>query len=685
MRRYFAVAVVSICCWAGLAPAATESQITFDDWHHTQPCWRPSSTEITYRRWFGWEGWDEMRWQICRSNRGSPVIELPIVDPTYDIERFSWSADGLWMLFDRWDDTVMAHQVFKRQRYQGVDVRLSGGEGRAVDAQWSPDGSAIVYRRVSPAGRNQLWRVQADGTGREQLTPRHLRVLLGGPGVGMTTPLDWVTDDGCEGMAAGDFDEDGETDVAVACRLESTVVVHLGDGSGVLERGADYELAIPARDVAVGLINADAHLDLAVAGDDQGHYMYVLLGNGDGTFGAPQGAYTGAYPYELALGDFNNDGKADIVNVCVWWKRVAVQLGNGDGTFDASIYTITGEEFPRALEALHLNADANLDLVVLNDTAGTVNVLLGVGDGTFTVSGSYPTGGSPRGMAVGDVTGDGNPDVVVSDHADDTISVLPGDGAGALGPRASYATGSGPRGVALTDLDGDTVLDVAVACPGSGDVYFYLGGTTLTPAGGTSAGDGPLFLLAADLNHDSDEELLITNGDARLFHYYQPSFSPDGTQIVFRRGATNVTYEVYRMPSVGGVEIRMTENAGNCRNPVWSPDGTQIAYDVTDAEDFNQIAVVDIGTGVETVLTSGQHPHLRPCFSPDSTRICYERRDDTGYFQVYEVPAAAGAEVALTSSGYDHRFARWAADGTISYQRMDDDDYWQIFELAPDE
>ena len=39
----------------------------------------------------------------------------------------------------------------------------------------------------------------------------------------------------------------------------------------------------------------------------------------------------------------------------------------------------------------------------------------------------------------------------------------------------------------------------------------------------------------------------------------------------------------------------------------------------------------------------------------------------------------------MTSSGYDHRFARWAADGTITYQRMDDDDYWQIFELNPDE
>lgn len=683
MRRA-AVCVLLACCAAASLAVPTERQLTFTPFHHSQPRWRPGSDELTYRRWFGWEGWDEMRWQICRSSRTNPT-ESALVDNTYDAERFSWSPDGAWLLYDRWDDSALAHQVFKRTRYQGVDIRLSQGQGRAVNAKWSPDGSAVVYQRVSEAGRNQIWRCQADGTAHVQLAPRHLWCLLGDGALGVSSVTASVAGDGCAGADSADFNGDGLADLAVANSLEGTVSIHLGDGSGSFERAYVYDVGDRPRDVICALLDGDDVVDLVVVDDNDGHYLYVMLGNGDGTFGSPQGVYTGAYPYAAAVGDFNGDGNLDIANVCRWWRRVAVQLGGGDGAFGSSIYTDVGHDFPCAVEAADLSGDGVLDLVVLNDADGSIDVLLGNGDGTFSVAGTYPTGAAPCGLAIGDVTGDGNLDIVVSEHDDDTVSVFAGDGAGSFGARQAAPTGDGPAGVAVADLDGDAALDVAVACPVPGDVYFFRGGASLQPSGGVPGGDGPSSLLSCDANGDGRADILVTNGETRLFHYYEPVWSPDGAWVAYRRGTRSATYQIYRVPAAGGVEVRLTDSAGDCRHPVWSPDGTAIAYDVTDEDDFPQIAVVNVSTSEEVVLTSGEHPHMRPCWSPDGARLCYERRDDTGYFQIYVVPAAGGDESALTSSPYDHRFPAWAPDGTVVYQRMDDDGHWQIFEVDPDE
>ena len=83
--------------------------------------------------------------------------------------------------------------------------------------------------------------------------------------------------------------------------------------------------------IAVGDYNGDGKSDMAVANSGAVGSVSILLSNGDGTFGAPTAFAAGAYPYDATAGDFNADGKIDIA--VAGSGSVNVLLGNGDGTF----------------------------------------------------------------------------------------------------------------------------------------------------------------------------------------------------------------------------------------------------------------------------------------------------------------------------------------------------------------
>jgi hypothetical protein len=170
-------------------------------------------------------------------------------------------------------------------------------------------------------------------------------------------------------------------------------------------------------------------------------------------------------------------------------NTVSVLLGVGDGTFGAKTDFATGAT-PVAVALGDLNRDGKLDLVVTNQGANTVSVLLGVGDGTFGAKTDFATGTTPAGIALGDLDRDGDLDLVVTNQGANTVSALSGSGTGSFGGMNSFATGMTPVVVAIADLNGDGKVDLVVANQGANTVSVFLNTAPSSGGGGGGGGDG---------------------------------------------------------------------------------------------------------------------------------------------------------------------------------------------------
>src|SRR5262249_39331272 len=137
----------------------------------------------------------------------------------------------------------------------------------------------------------------------------------------------------------------------------------------------------------------------------------VLLGNGDGTFGANTQFPTVSAPSpSIAVGDLNGDGKLDLAVPSFDLSTIAPMLGRGDGTFGPYLQYLTGNG-PGSVAIADLNGDGRLDLVTAN--AGhsldghTVSVLLRLSNGSYASKVDFETGIFPSSVAIGDLNGDG--------------------------------------------------------------------------------------------------------------------------------------------------------------------------------------------------------------------------------------------------------------------------------------
>src|SRR5262245_46874336 len=272
-----------------------------------------------------------------------------------------------------------------------------------------------------------------------------------------------------------------------------TVSVLLGSGGGTFSAATPYPTgSFIASSVAIGDLNGDGKLDLAVAyygeqllGDGT---ISVVLGTGNGTFPAATtySTLTGLPGAQaVAIGDLNGDGKLDLA-VASASNRISILVGNGDGTFvTQSPLSFTGLNNNGSIAIADLNGDGRLDLAVTNfgTTFGagtTVSVLFGrVGGGFNQVS--LTTGTNPSSVAIGDLNGDGHLDLAVANAGSNTVSVLLGNGNGSFSAASPYATGANPQSVAIGDLNGDGRLDLAVANLSGNNVTVLLNTPTAVP------------------------------------------------------------------------------------------------------------------------------------------------------------------------------------------------------------
>jgi hypothetical protein len=214
-------------------------------------------------------------------------------------------------------------------------------------------------------------------------------------------------------IVAGDFNGDNIPDLAILSDLFGLAVsVFIGNGDGTFTQGPSITVGPFAADLpvtmAAGDFNGDGKLDLAVP-NEAVPSLSILLGNGDGTFGpAPSSQVSGAtFPNSVIVGDFNGDGIPDLLlGQMTSGTDVFVMLGNGDGTF---VSTATG---PLNLACCNntvvgdLNGDGLTDVITADFYVGTAEVFLTASSqANATVNGIFVTGQSPQ-QAIASYVGD---------------------------------------------------------------------------------------------------------------------------------------------------------------------------------------------------------------------------------------------------------------------------------------
>jgi len=380
-------------------------------------------------------------------------------------------------------------------------------------------------------------------------------------------------------VVVADFNGDGKLDLAVADNGNPStgdkggVRILLGNGDGTFQPAQFVNAGNNPTFIAAGDFNGDGKTDLAVS--DLGALpmggngnLAVLLGNGNGTFQPPIVLSAGVNPSAMALGDFNGDGKLDIAVIDFGNSSgnngaLYVLLGNGDGTFQPPVLVNAGNSpaaFPTAIVAEDFNGDGKLDLAVASSDSN-VSVLLGNGDGTFQAPVFYPVFMIPTSLAAGDLKGNGKTDLALASlvcltFCGSSIQVLYGNGDGTFQSSQdvslTYADGPPPElpgelslcsalgykfwkgiGICLplslqvADFDGSGKASLVgiggvpsgglFVLPGDGDGSFegVLGYPDFFEGIWPSPGGGGAGLAVADFNGDGKLDIVSTfQGDA---------------------------------------------------------------------------------------------------------------------------------------------------------------------------
>ncbi|MEA2176201.1 MAG: hypothetical protein QOD00_3793 [Blastocatellia bacterium] len=332
------------------------------------------------------------------------------------------------------------------------------------------------------------------------------------------------------GAAVADFNLDGEPDLAVANSGSTTVSVMLGRGEGLYNPATNFTVKASPQFVLVSDFNGDGKPDLATTGPSNSFsvsngFVSVLLGTGNGSFGAAINFNVGMSPRFIIAGDFNGDDIQDLATANSGDGNsnnttVSILLGDGAGNFAPAVnYPVA--KYPYSLATGDFNNDRILDLVVGANNTGDFSVLLGTGAGSFAPANVFNIAATGDGaVAVADFNGDGQQDLALGSSNLNIISygvvIMLGDGQGNFGRLRAVLNDKAPASVAAADVNGDGKADLVTTsgcCDYSYFVSVMLGDGTgnFGPETKFIAGSNPNWATLADLNGDGQLDLAVTN------------------------------------------------------------------------------------------------------------------------------------------------------------------------------
>ncbi len=312
-----------------------------------------------------------------------------------------------------------------------------------------------------------------------------------------------------------DFNGDGKADLAFTFADVGFLVVQLGQGNGKFtnmevsdfDSDPQHDVYIP---VATGDFNSDGKTDLVVWGVTTKR-VRLFTGNGDGTFQLPVTIGT-SNNFPGVAGDFNGDGKTDVA-IVDRNTGVTVLLGNGNGTFQPPIAYPTS--FQPGLGAINIksgdfNGDGIADFATIDGAGSTVSVLLGKGDGTFQLPSLISLPAPPISFVAADLNQDGRTDLVTGHASTPQVAVLLAKSDGTFQTPVTYLSPAAPNALEVGDLLGDGSLDLVLnsgttlsILPGNGD------GTFRSPVSQSIPDTfAPPIAIAGEFNGDGRTDLI---------------------------------------------------------------------------------------------------------------------------------------------------------------------------------
>lgn len=283
-------------------------------------------------------------------------------------------------------------------------------------------------------------------------------------------------------IAAADFNHDENHDIIFTSEDRNYVYLLFGNGNGTFRSLTTIFMGNATRTRGIGIFdfNNDTNLDVALASQSE-NTIFVLLGYGNGSFSAKTSYYAGpnTNPSSLALADINGDGYQDIIYNNIMTRTVGVLLGKGDGTFQSQLTSFVGGYYNPSFIAIgHFNDDHRADITVSYSGGYRIGVVLGYGNGTMSAVAKLPLGNRTyyARIATGDFNNDGYSDIVAGSISPYDIYILVSYGDGNFDIQKIFSAGFNGlySWMNVADFNNDGCQDILASDDTEGAIFILL-------------------------------------------------------------------------------------------------------------------------------------------------------------------------------------------------------------------
>ena len=274
--------------------------------------------------------------------------------------------------------------------------------------------------------------------------------------------------------------------------------------------------------LAAGDLNKDGKADLVIACGDN-HTLTIYKGRGDGQFDVDAGSSVSLPfpPNEIVIGDMNNDGRADLVVGTHDSYSIMIFHGDGKGNFStASSDSVTMRKGSHAhthgLGVADVNGDGSLDIVTANSSDNDISVMLNKGRHGFLAAPGSPfaVAPAPYPLTIGDINNDKHPDIVSTSSHSSTraLTVLVGNGHGNFLRKDVPLRTANPWFVAIADINKDKFPDIVTTHSERSELTVLIGSNTgdFTEVSSSpfDLGNSAWHVATTDANRDGNPDVL---------------------------------------------------------------------------------------------------------------------------------------------------------------------------------